>query len=128
MGGDIMSQLELPIFTATYKVIALVDSDPGSSKERKRFEDNCTAANIPLHRLKRRSIENYFSVEALRHVFANRVPPTLTEVDPDKKVSEQLGFDVKRQNLALAKATSREHLLQTDLAEFFAAVRRQLTG
>jgi len=40
MGGDIMSQLDLSVFTASYKVIALVDSDPGSGKERKRFEDN----------------------------------------------------------------------------------------
>jgi ABC-type cobalamin/Fe3+-siderophores transport system ATPase subunit len=127
MGGDIMSQLDLSVFTASYKVIALVDSDPGSGKERKRFEDNCTAAGIPLHRLKRRSIENYFSIEALRQVFADRVPTSL-EIDAQKKVSEQIGFEVKRNNAALAKATSREHLFETDLADFFSAVREQLAS
>ena len=73
MGGDIMSQLDLSIFTASYKVIALVDHDPGSDKERKRFEDNCTAAKIPLHRLERRSIENYFSITAFRDVFGDQI-------------------------------------------------------
>src|SRR5207244_1501765 len=73
MGGDIMSQLELQIFTASYKVIALVDNDPGSGRERQRFIENCSSAKIAVHKLERRSIENYFSIEAFRSVFNERV-------------------------------------------------------
>ena len=52
----------------------------------------------------------------------------MKEVDPDKKVSEQLGFEVKHRNAALAKATARDYLLQTDLADFFAGVRDQVVA
>ncbi|MBO1911718.1 AAA family ATPase, partial [Microvirga sp. 3-52] len=66
LGGDIMDQHDLTVFSESYKIIGLIDLDPGSGVIRQRFVDNCTDNNIPVHRLKRYAIENYFTIEALR--------------------------------------------------------------
>jgi energy-coupling factor transporter ATP-binding protein EcfA2 len=119
LGGDVMDQLDLSVFAERYKLIALIDQDPESAAIRRRFEAKCAEVGIPVHRLERYSIENYFTVDALRSVFGKQLPDTLTELAPDTKVSKQTGFDVKKKNRAIARAMSLEDIAGTDLARFF---------
>lgn len=119
LGGDIMDQLDLSIFIQSYPLIALIDKDPGSSKTRKRFKENCEELNIPVIQLKRYSIENYFTVEALRKVFGENIPKEIVDIKPDKSIDEQIGFNVKRSNRQIAQAMSIDDIKKTDLEAFF---------
>lgn len=122
LGGDIMSQLDLSVFKERYKVIALVDKDPKSDKVRKEFIKKCKELEIPVTRLKRYALENYFSLNALRKVFKAQIPSHLTEIDPERTLEEQIGINVKRNNRKLAQAMSVEEIAGTDLERFFIKV------
>ena len=98
LGGDIMDQLDLSVFSEHYKILALLDSDPGSSKVRNRFNKKCNENNIPVHVLKRYAIENYFSIDALNKVFGNQIPESLTELAHDKTIESQIRINVKKNN------------------------------
>jgi hypothetical protein len=128
MGGDNMSQLDLSPFTASYKTVALIDKDPGSKSVRDRFVENCHSLGVKVHQLDRLCIENYFTLEALRAVFKGQIPDSITSLDPNRKLEAQIGINVKRNNLKLAKAMSREDILATDLSTFFTLVKELLQG
>ena len=118
LGGDIMGQVDLSVFAEKYSIIALVDRDPGSEHTRKLFIRKCEELNIPVHRLRRYAIENYFSLRALRDVFKNQITDTISKIDPKIKLEEQIGIDVKRNNRRLAKAMTMDEIKDTDLYEF----------
>lgn len=118
LGGDIMDQLDLAILSGPYRLIGLVDSDPKSGVVRQRFERKCRELNIPVHVLKRYAIENYFSLRALREVFGAQIPDTVTDLDPDRPLEDQINFNVKRSNRRLAQALQLDELDGTDLAAF----------
>jgi ABC-type polar amino acid transport system ATPase subunit len=118
LGGDIMDQLDLGVFREKYNVIAVVDNDPGSKRVRERFLRACEENGIEAMRLKRRAIENYFSVNALRTVFKGQVPVTLTAVDPRMDLLKQLGFNVKARNRQVAHAMSLDDIKGTDFRAF----------
>lgn len=122
MGGDIMNQLDLSIFKESHPIIALIDNDPGSSVTRKRFRDKCKEYDIPVTQLTRYAIENYFTVEALRAVFGEQILEDVTEIKPDVKIDEQLGFSVKNSNRKITKIMSMDDIKGTDFAEFFSKV------
>lgn len=126
LGGDIMDQLDLSVFSSHYNMLALVDSDPGSRRIRDRFEQRCNDLGIAVHRLSRYSIENYFTVNALRTVFHSQVPATLQSVDPAIPLEQQLGFSVKKNNRKLASAMAMSDIQGTDLEKFFETVREKL--
>jgi predicted ATPase len=128
LGGDIMDQTDLSVFAEKYNMIALVDGDPGSSHVRKRFAENCSALGIPAHRLSRYSIENYFSMSALRAVFKGQVLESLDMLDPNLPVEQQLGFSVKKNNRKIVQAMALEDIANTDLATFLDEVRKKLSG
>ncbi|HWP53077.1 MAG TPA: AAA family ATPase, partial [Pyrinomonadaceae bacterium] len=96
IGGDIMSkdEIDLSVFAESHHVIGLVDGDPKSGKARKRFQDKCAALGIECTRLKRYAIENYFTLEALRSVYGDKIPSEITELVSSQKLEEQLGFNV----------------------------------
>ena len=118
LGGDIMDQLDLDVFVESYKIIALLDKDPGSSKVRQRFKTKCDEKEIDVTILKRYSIESYFSLDVLRSVFKNQIDEHVTKLDHSKKLETQIGIDVKKNNRKLAKALSLEEIEGTDLNEF----------
>src|SRR5215216_6669195 len=95
LGGDIMDQLDLSVFQEAHQLIALIDGDPGSSPVRKRFIAKCGQLKIPVTRLERYSIENYFSLAAISSVMKGQMPPGISDLDPKKPVVDQLGFEVK---------------------------------
>jgi predicted ATP-dependent endonuclease of OLD family len=122
LGGDIMDQLDLSVFSQSTNVMALIDNDPKSDKIRKRFEANCLQLQIPITRLKRYALENYFSLDAIESVMKGQMPEHITEIDPNKRVSDQLGFEVKRNNRKIARATDINHVRGTDLGDFLERV------
>ena len=51
LGGDIMSQIDLTCLKETNKLIALIDKDPKSQKERNRFKRHCAELDIECFQL-----------------------------------------------------------------------------
>ena len=110
LGGDIMDQLDLSIFAQSYRLLALVDRDPGSDKVRRRFIGKCNTSGVQVKMLSRYSIENYFSPRALREVFGSQLPDVFSEVKPDEKLKDQIHIDVRANNRKLAANMTVEEL------------------
>jgi hypothetical protein len=91
LGGDNMQYHDLSIFGHMANVVAIVDSDPGSHTVRTRFARNCAEHGIPCTVLSHYSVENYFSLDAIKRNFP-KAEITLTEIKPDTSVDEQIGF------------------------------------
>jgi predicted ATPase len=125
LGGDIMDQLDLSVFTERYQLLALIDSDPGSRAIRDRFVKKCEDAGIHIHKLKRYALENYYSIEALREVFKGQMPSGLESLKEDVKLEKQLGFDVKKRGRNIARAMSVNDLTGTDLMQFLQQVKER---
>jgi AAA15 family ATPase/GTPase len=125
LGGDIMDQLDLSVLSENYSLIALIDNDPSSRRIREHFIKNCEEHGIEVHRLKRYSIENYYTIRVLRKVFGSQVPDTITSISPDKKLEKQIGINVKKNNRRLAKEMSVNEIKETDLDEFFDKVKNK---
>ena len=123
LGGDIMDQHDLSVFSDTYKVSAVIDKDPKSSKVRNRFVKNCKNLNIPVTKLKRYATENYFTIRALRAIFKNQISPSIGEILPDKKLQEQIGLDCKKNNRKIAKEMRLEEIEGTDFYDFLIKVK-----
>jgi hypothetical protein len=126
LGGDIMDQLDLTVFQETHKIAALIDGDPGSSSVRSRFSRRCEELGIPLTRLKRYALENYFSLDAIASVMKGQMPSGIVELDPKKPVAHQLGFEVKNNGGKVAKEMKLEDIAGTDFEEFLRQVEKLL--
>lgn len=118
LGGDVMDQLDLSVFLQGPTVFALIDKDPKSSKIRARFMKKCEELDIPVTRLQRYAIENYFPIDIYKTVFKNQISNDVTMIEPSRKVSDQIGLDPKKNNRRLAKATALSYLEGTDLLDF----------
>ena len=123
MGGDIMDQIDLEVFSERARVMALIDRDDKSSKVRGRFVSKCNKLGIDVHWLRRYSIESYFSPRALRSVLGEACVESGFTVDPRTKLENQLGFRVKGNNRRIAKEMTLEELHDTDLMDFLLAVK-----
>lgn len=126
LGGDIMNQCDLSVFAEKYKIIALIDKDPGSASIRRKFKHNCELLSIEVQQLERRAIENYFTVDALRSVFEGQIPPSLTKINPDETLESQIGMNVKKKNQKIARAMTLQHIQDTDLYRFLQRVGDKL--
>ncbi|CAG0938181.1 hypothetical protein BROC_00136 [Candidatus Brocadiaceae bacterium] len=126
LGGDIMDQLDISVFAEHYKLIGLIDNDPESGPIRKRFKENCDKYSIEVHKLEKYSIENYFTIRALKEVFGAQLDEHFAEIRPDLKLEKQIGFNVKNKSHRLAKTMTIEEIRDTDLYEFFEKVQRKL--
>ena len=126
LGGDIMSQLDLSVFSQNYKIVALVDNDPQSGKIRSKFIKNCKDNNIQVHRLKAYSIENYLSLRALREVFGKQIDSSLEEIDPKTRIDKQIGLNPKKQNRRIAQLMTIDEIEGTDLHKFLKSVEQIL--
>lgn len=123
LGGDIMASLDLSVFAERRNVISIIDSDPGSSAQRTRFKRNCKANQIYCKKLNRYSIENYFTIEALRETFPNQIPSRITEILPMVPVDSQVGFTSKNKTIKTKKSQiiqkmSLADIEGTDLKDF----------
>ena len=121
MGGDIMSQLDLSTLSdnvAENKIIALIDSDTESQKERNRFKKKCEEMNIECFQLKRYSIENYIPLETIKAFPEFSVSADIKEIKPDEKVENQIGINIKKNLRKLTKAMDIMHIEKTDLYDF----------
>jgi len=105
LGGDIMGQLDLSVFGEAYRVVALLDNDPGSSRARKKFTEKCSELQIPVHRLELYSLENYFTLSAITSVMGES-PNKVSKLKPGTRVAEQLGYEVKRNGSKIAEQRS----------------------
>jgi len=127
MGGDIMDKQDLSVFVENHKVMALIDKDPGSKSIRDKLKSNCEEHKIYCHQLERYSIENYFTVEALRKVFHSQIPDVITTIDPKKKLEDQISVDVKRNNRKIVRQMKLEDVKDSDLFQFLRDVEKKLT-
>jgi hypothetical protein len=123
LGGDIMSQVDLSVFAEKYSIVALVDRDPGSDRARRAFVKKCEELGVPVHRLKRYAIENYFTLRVLREVFHSQIADSVVEIDPKTKLEDQIGIDVKKNNRKLAKAMNLDEIKGTDFYTFLSRIR-----
>lgn len=124
LGGDIMDQLDLSVFAQNYTIIGLIDSDPKSKKIRDRFVNKCEEQGIDVVRLNRYAIENYYTLQVLKEVFGSQIEETITKIEPKKKLEDQIGINVKKNNRKLAKAMDLKDIEGTDLYEFFVKVKK----
>jgi energy-coupling factor transporter ATP-binding protein EcfA2 len=115
LGGHIMNQLDLSVFSQSFKLIALIDSDPGSNGVRNKF--------VEIHKLERYAIENYFPLHVLRDVFSTQIPEDITEITPGQKLEDQVGLNVKNNNRKIARKMQLEDIKGTDLEQFFIRVK-----
>ncbi|MCI5149282.1 MAG: hypothetical protein D3916_07835 [Candidatus Electrothrix sp. MAN1_4] len=126
LGGDIMDKHDLTVFSEKYKLLVLVDQDPGSSSVRNRFLKNCEDLKIKITKLSRYAIENYFTLDALRSVFNNQISSDISQISPDKPLKEQIHIDVKKNNRKIARAMSLKDIDKTDLGDFFLCINSML--
>jgi len=127
LGGDIMGQLDLTVFVDSYRVIALIDQDPKSDSTRKELIRKCDELGIPYHRLSRYSIENYFTLEALREVFKNQISSDIDFIKNEVKLEDQIGINVKKKSREIAQKMKLSDIINTDLHEFLIEVKKKLS-
>jgi energy-coupling factor transporter ATP-binding protein EcfA2 len=127
MHGDAMVHIDPTVFMESHKVIALVDRDPKSSRARKKFTNRCNELGIQYHRLERLAIENYLPVCAIRSVFPS-IKADLDRLEPNIRVEDQIGFEVKRQNWQIVRYMSMKDVEDTDLLEFAHKVQALLNN
>lgn len=125
LGGDIMDQQDLSVFLNSNNVIALIDNDPKSKKIREKFKIKCEEHNIHLHKLERYSIENYFSLSALKIIFKNQIPDDFVKIDYNTKLFDQIGINVKNNNRKIVQNMSIDDIKNTDLYTFFDTVEEK---
>ncbi|MEW6088208.1 MAG: AAA family ATPase [bacterium] len=121
LGGDIMAQIDLSALVDNFdknKIIALIDLDHKSKSVRDEFKKNCGEKGVECFQLKRYAIENYIPLNIIRNLQGFNVPADITEIKPDKKVEDQIGFNLKKYLRKLAKAMDIKDLENTDLLEF----------
>ena len=131
LGGDIMASLDLSVFAERKNVISLIDSDPGSSSQRTRFINNCKTNQIYCKKLKRYSIENYFTISALRETFSDQIPSKVKEIAPMQSVDSQIGFKaknktIKSKNSKIIQKMSLSDIEETDLMPFLNHIKKIL--
>lgn len=128
LGGDIMGEIDLSIFGRN-EVFAIIDSDPGSSSARNKFKKKCDNNNIKYYQLNRYAIENYFTLDALKKIFGEKI--TINNIEENKSVDEQVGFKVKNKtikgkNIDIIEAMSLTDIEGTDLLSNLNEIKNQI--
>jgi ABC-type polar amino acid transport system ATPase subunit len=122
LGGDNMARIDVSPLVESRAALALIDRDPSSAAARKRFVEQCKHLGIPVTQLKRRAIENYFSLDALHKVFGKNIKREITVLDPMKTVQEQIELNPKKRASDVVRAMELADIEGTDLFEFLLAV------
>lgn len=129
LGGDIMGESDLSIFKGLNKVFAIIDSDPGSSKIRNKFQKNCKDHDIVCYKLDRYSIENYFPLNIIKDQFPSQI--TIKNLDDSLSVDEQIGFksknkSIKQKNAEMALRLELKDVQETDLYSICDTIKNTL--
>ena len=125
LSGDNMIHFPLEIFKEIGTVKAIVDSDPKSAKNRNTFIASCDEHSIPVHKLERYAIDNYFDALAYRTVFPEYAPQIPEKINPKQKIEAQLGFNPKSQ---LSRVADSVDLLQIESSDVGKALRSFFPG
>ena len=123
-----MDQVDLSVFAQRGNISALIDSDYKSDSIRKKFIENCGKHKIPVHKLERYSIENYFTLSALRDVFRSQIPQDVTELKPCVKIETQIGLNTKKSGKKIAQAMDIRDIKDTDLFSFLVSIGEAVEG
>lgn len=123
LGGDIMSQIDLSFLKENNNLIALIDKDPGSKRQREKFKEHCVSLGIECFQLNRYALENYFSIKAIRNIFGTQIPSDIIEIKPDEKVESQIGINVKNNSRKIVKQMTLDEIKDTDLYSFLDRVK-----
>jgi predicted ATP-dependent endonuclease of OLD family len=146
LGGDEMIHQDLTVFAQDYKIMALVDKDTQSESIRDEFAKNCRKQSIKLYKLKKYSIESYFSTDALNKVFnsyklylpeitglSNADLRKLIENEPlweklgnNPARRKELKAKIKRKSREIAREMSLKDIEKTDLKNFFDGIQKTL--
>lgn len=131
LGGDNMVRLDLSLFSESSKVFVILDSDTGSKVNRTRFQRMCKKNQIKCYKLKRYSIENYFTIETLRKVFPGKIPGKITQLNPKENVDKQIGFkakgkSIKSKNEEIIGKMSFNDIKNTDLYSICNEIKNNL--
>jgi AAA15 family ATPase/GTPase len=131
--GDVMSSLDLSVFKERNNIFALIDSDPGSHVQRTRFIVKCNQNEIYCKKLERYSIENYFSLSAIKKEFPKQIPSSITVLAPNESVDSQIGFKlkektIKSKNYNIVKNMKLSDIEGTDLHIFLFDIKKYLTS
>ncbi len=129
LGGDIMGESDLSIFKGLNKVFAIIDSDPGSSKIRNKFQKNCEDHSITCYKLNRYSIENYIPLNIIKDQFPSQI--TIKNLDDTLSVDEQIGFkqknkSIKQKNAEMALRVELKDIDGTDLYNMCNEIKKAL--
>lgn len=131
LGGDIMGESDLSIFKGLNKVFAIIDSDPGSSKIRNKFQKNCKDLDIPCYKLDRYSIENYIPLNIIKDQFPSQI--TIKNLDDKLSVDDQIGFkqkskSIKQKNAEMALRLELKDIQETDLYKICNEIKKILAA
>jgi len=113
LGGDIMGkkEVDLSVIAENHLTMALIDRDPGSKSARTAFMEKCKDLDIIYHQLERNSIEEYFTLDALKAVLKGQVPETLKTLDRTKRLKDQLIIEYLLNGDSLKKLKNVDLLL-----------------
>jgi predicted ATP-dependent endonuclease of OLD family len=128
LGGDIMSQIDLSFLKKTNKLIALLDLDPKSKKQREEFKKHCESLEIECFQLNRYALENYFTIDALRKVFKAQIPNEIKNIKDNEKLENQIGLNVKKNSRKIVREMNIEDIKDTDLYAFLQRVNEILSA
>ncbi|WP_425422209.1 hypothetical protein [Phaeodactylibacter xiamenensis] len=112
-------------------LISLLDNDP--SEDRSVFLNKCAEQNIEVFTLSRYSIENYYTIKALKKVFGSKVTveddhEIIHEIPLKKQNIGNLSLKRKDYPLKIAKAMNWEDIRNNDLGEFVLRVETIVNG
>jgi AAA ATPase domain len=117
LSGDNMIHFPLDVFKEVGNLQAIVDCDHKSKKNRDIFMQKCAELDIPVHRLERYAIDNYFDAAAYREVFPDKASSIPAIITPKTKIEQQLGFDPKSQLSLVAEAVDLLQIESSDLGK-----------
>jgi hypothetical protein len=93
LGGSSMKYFDPAPFTESRNVFALIDLDPDNSQAQRIFIAACETTGISPRQLSRYSIENYYTVDAIRAVYGDKVPEGLATFNEAEPIWDQLATE-----------------------------------
>jgi AAA15 family ATPase/GTPase len=94
LSGSMMAYFDPNPFAQIRNTFALLDCDPKNRDPQVKFIEACKCAGIKTAQLKRYSIENYYSLAALRAAFPKLISDAIQELDTSIPVWNQLADSV----------------------------------
>jgi hypothetical protein len=135
LAGSMMQYFDPTPFSQIRNTFALLDLDTGNTTAQDVFKSACKNAGILPAQLSRYSLENYYSLNAIRSTFKELVPAKLESLENAIPVWEQLSDPIHSANWWKGTLKSFRHihsilenmtatdLEDTDLLEFCKTIK-----